>query len=94
MADIQLSSQLFHDIQAAIETQHPGADELVIMQYLAAVMGYLAGSQESATSPGDRDELMNQLCDFARHVQLDVSNSRQRPAEPAEAFGIWEPDRQ
>ena len=41
MADIQLSSQLFQDIQQAVERQEPGADQGVVMQYLAAVMGYL-----------------------------------------------------
>lgn len=92
MADIQLSTQLFQDIQQAVERQEPGADQGVVMQYLAAVMGYLLGSQRDM-SQTDRDAYMEELCGFARHVVSDVSQ-RQQPQQQApsgQAFGIWEP---
>ena len=93
MADIQLSSQLFQDIQEAVQRQHPDADQVVVMQYLGAVMGYLLGSQRNMP-PSDRDALMDELCAFSRHVYDDVAQSQQQQAQrpPAgEAFGIWEP---
>jgi len=94
MADIQLSSQLFQDIQQAVERQEPGADQGVVMQYLAAVMGYLLGSQKDM-SDADRDAYLDELFGFAKHVVGDVSQ-RQTPQQQApagQAFGIWEPSK-
>ena len=95
MADIQLSSQLFQDIQTAVQRQAPDADPGVVMQYLAAVMGYLLGSQHGMPA-ADREEFMDELCGFARHVYEDVAGQQQQQqqqASPAsgEAFGYWEP---
>ncbi len=95
MADIQLSAQLFQDIQDAVEKQEPGADQSVAMQYLAAVMGYMLGSQR-AMSEADRDAFMDELCGFARHVVSDVvqqqQQQQQQPQPPSgQAFGYWEP---
>lgn len=94
MADIQLSSQLFQDIQEAVRRQSPDADQGVTMQYLAAVMGYLLGSQRGMPT-GDRDAFMEELCGFARHVYQDVAaqQQQQQQASPpsGEAFGYWEP---
>jgi benzoyl-CoA reductase/2-hydroxyglutaryl-CoA dehydratase subunit BcrC/BadD/HgdB len=94
VADIQLSSQLFQDIQTAVQRQAPDADQGVVMQYLAAVMGYMLGSQRGMAA-ADRDEFMNELCGFARHVYQDVANQQQQQQQAAapsgEAFGFWEP---
>lgn len=92
MADIQLSSQLFQDIQQAVQRQDPQADQAVVMQYLAAVMGYMLGSQRSMPA-GERDALMDELCDFARHVYGDLAQAQQQQAQkPAgQAFGYWVP---
>ena len=95
MADIQLSPQLFQDIHDAVQKQHPDADQIVVMQYMGAVMGYLLGSQDNM-SPDDRNALMDELCAFTRHVYDDVLQSRQQQAQqpPAgDAFGIWEPSK-
>ncbi len=94
MADIQLSPQLFEDIQDAVQKQHPDADQVVVMQYLGAVMGYLLGSQKNML-PENRDALMDELCAFTRHVYDDVSQSQQQMQQPpaGEAFGIWEPSK-
>lgn len=91
VADIQLSSELFQDIQAAVEKQAPGADQAVVMQYLAAVMGYMLGSQRGM-SEADRDNFMDELCGFARHVVSDLTQQQQQQQQTsAQAFGYWEP---
>lgn len=94
MADIQLSSQLFQDIQQAVERQHPQADPGVVMQYLAAVMGYMLGSQRGM-SGDDRDAFMDELCAFSRHVYQDLAQQQQQQQQAApatgQAFGYWEP---
>lgn len=92
MADIQLSSQLFQDIQQAVARQHPGADQGTTMQYLAAVMGYMLGSQRSM-SDAQADEFMDELCGFAKHVVEDMKRqAQQQQAQPSQqAFGYWEP---
>ena len=92
MADIQLSSQLFQDIQQAVQRQHPDADQGTVMQYLAAVMGYLLGSQPQMAEQ-QRGEFMDELCAFARHVADDVGGKRREQQSPqqASAFGYWEP---
>lgn len=95
MADIQLSSQLFQDIQDAVKRHEPDADQGVVMQYLAAVMGYLLGSQHTMPA-ADRDGFMDELCGFARHVYVDVVQQQQQQQQQAsppagDAFGYWEP---
>jgi hypothetical protein len=91
MADIQLSSQLFQDIQQAVTRQHPGADQGTVMQYLAAVMGYMLGSQRQM-SDRQKDDFMEELCSFAGHVLSDMKRqAEQQEAAQAQAFGYWEP---
>jgi hypothetical protein len=92
MADIQLSAQLFQDIQQAVHRQQPEADQGTVMQYLAAVMGYLLGSQQQMGEQ-QRGEYMDELCAFARHVADDVvaRQRQQQQAQPQSAFGYWEP---
>ena len=92
MADIQLSSQLFQDIQQAVQRQHPEADQGVVMQYLAAVLGYMLGSQRDMPA-ADRDAFMDELCGFARHVYEDLAQRQQQQTQVASApaFGYWIP---
>ncbi len=92
MADIQLSSQLFQDIQQAVQRQDPEANPVVVVQYLAAVMGYMLGSQRDMRAE-DRDALLEELCAFAHHVYGDVVQREQQQAQrPAgQAFGYWIP---
>ena len=92
MADIQLSSQLFQDIQQAVQRQDPEADPGVVMQYLAAVMGYMLGNQRGMPA-ADRDAFMDELCGFARHVYQDLTQRQQQQTQrPAgQAFGYWVP---
>jgi hypothetical protein len=97
MADIQLSSQLFQEIQQAVLKQEPQADQVIVIQYLAAVMGYMLGSQKGVPD-AERDALMEELCDFAHHVYQDVvEQQRQAQQQPqtrppsGQAFGYWLP---
>lgn len=94
MADIQLSSQLFQDIQQAVARQHPGADQGVVMQYLAAVMGYMLANQRQMDEAA-KNAFLDELCSFARHVVEDMSRGQaQQQAAQAQAFGYWEPPKQ
>jgi len=92
MADIQLSSQLFQDVQQAVQRQDPSADQAVVMQYLAAMLGYMLGSQRGMQAT-ERDAFMDELCAFARHVYDDLAQRQQAAAPVAseQAFGYWEP---
>jgi hypothetical protein len=90
MADIQLSSQLFQDIQDAVRRQDPQADQGVVMQYLAAVIGYMLGSQRDMPA-AEQDAFMDELCGFARHVYADIGQRQQAQSPAAQAFGYWEP---
>jgi len=94
MADIQLSPQLFKDIQQAVETQHPGADTGVVMQYLAAVTGYLLGNDKGMEKAA-KDQMMEELCAFSQHVYSDLQSRHQQaaaaPPVAGNAFGYWNP---
>jgi len=91
MADIQLSSQLFQDIQEAVVKQHPGADPGVVMQYLAAVCGYMLGSERNMDKPA-KDAFLEELCGFAQHVYSDLQSRQEQQAAAAKsAFGYWHP---
>ena len=92
MSEIQLSSQLFQDIQQAVERQQPNADQGMVMQYLAAVMGYFLGNQQDL-SDQQRSDYMDELCGFARYVADDVGaqNAQRQQQAAANAFGYWDP---
>lgn len=94
MADIQLSSQLFQDIQQAVLRQEPQADAGVTMQYLAAVMGYMLGTQRDMPA-SEREAYLDELCGFARHVYDDLAQQQQQQAQQpsGQAFGYWIPPR-
>lgn len=95
MSELQLSAQLVSDIQNLILEHDPAAsDPGVTSQYLVAVVGFLLGQQEM---PGDqKEEVLDQLGAFMKHVADDVDQQRQKPAAPPpppvqQAFGIWKP---
>lgn len=96
MADIQLSSQLFQDIHQAVRQQDPQADDAVVMQYLAAVMGYMLGSQRDMPD-AEREAYLDELCGFARHVYDDLAQrqrqrqQQQQQVASGQAFGYWHP---
>ena len=109
MADsINLSQDLINDLMAVIGKYEAdaGKDMMISIQYLVAVAGYL-----SADYPGpaaERDELLEHLHAFMKHVCDDRANSKQQPGQPAQAaaapvagksvatddpaVGIWKPE--
>jgi hypothetical protein len=98
MANIQLSHELLSEMQEIVTRHHEGADPGVVMQYMAAVMGYMLASQSQFEIEQQKQYLEN-LCDFARSVHSDVSAQYQQakaeqPAPAAEsAYGVWEPNK-
>ena len=62
MAEIQLSSELFQDIQQAVERQEPGADIGRVLQYLAA----------NAGRPVPREELLSKVWGYARNLDIET----------------------
>jgi hypothetical protein len=61
------------------------------MQYLAAVTGYLLGSQ--SIDDGQKRDFLDELVAFLRHVFEDTDRRVrvQRQARSADAFGYWTP---
>lgn len=105
MADgIKLSRDLIDKlIQTIGEHDHEAQEDMVInLQYLCAVTGYLAADYPGPAS--ERDELLEQLYAFMKHVCDDRANSEQQqqqaaPATPGRsvatddpAVGIWKPE--
>jgi len=78
MSELQLSAKLVADIQQLLESHDPSAsDPGVTSQYLCAVVGFLLGQQDMAA--GQKEEVMEQLGAFMKHVADDVSRSNQNP---------------
>ena len=95
MSELQLSAKLVADIQQLLESHDPSAsDPGVTSQYLCAVVGFLLGQQDMAA--GQKEEVMEQLGAFMKHVADDVSSQKKQAAPPPqppqqESFGIWKP---
>ncbi len=94
MSELKLSTKLVQGIQGVVIDQDERARDVgVLLQYLAAVMGYLMGNQN--TSDHDRQAFMDELKAFAQHVMDDCAQQqRQRRQAPQEAFGYWDPNDQ
>ena len=56
--------------------------------YLCAVVGCLLGEQDMPES--EKDEVLEQLLAFTRHVLVDVAQQMHTPP-PQAAVGIWKP---
>ncbi len=97
MSELQLSAKLVGDIQNLLQEHDPAAgDPGVTSQYLCAVVGFLLGQQEMPA--GQKDEVLEQLAAFMKHVSDDVESQKQQAAAPPppptqEAFGIWKPSK-
>lgn len=96
MAEIKLSPDLFTDIQQAVRKQQPDADNGVVLQYLAAVSGYLLGG-ERGLSKADKDRFLGDLSRFAEqvcndvHAQQEQPQAQPQPAASDSALGYWKP---
>ena len=104
---ITLSDDLIHDIYGVIH-QHDQAVEqnmMLVLQYLAAASGVMLADYPG--SDEDRDELVDQLAAFTKHVADDQRRQGQHPdqqptqQQPAAgqsvptddpAVGIWKPE--
>ena len=106
---IQLSEQMLTRIINVIGEYDAEAkqDRIVVLQYLAAINGYLSADYPGPDS--EREELLEHLNEFTRHVCHERVQSRQQPAAPPPAapadlpkgnsvptadpaVGIWKPE--
>jgi hypothetical protein len=101
---IQLSEALIAQLIQTIAGHDPraGEDSVLGLQYLAAVIGYVAGAYPGSAQ--DRQALLDHLAAFARQVADDRAASQQQAAaqpeapkghsEPTDdpAVGIWKPE--
>ncbi len=64
----------------------------MVLQYLAAVSGYLLGS-EPGMQGQDKEAFLSELCAFASRVYHDVQGqqAQRQAAAQQQAFGYWEP---
>lgn len=89
---LELSEQLFSDVKSAIlEHDSRAGDDLISIQYMAAMMGYVLAGQEM--SQAERRDILDQLHAFAGHVlqQVEDDQAQASPPPAEDAFGIWRP---
>lgn len=97
MSELQLSAKLVGDLQNLLqEHDAAAADPGVTSQYLCAVVGFLLGQQDMPAE--QKNDVLNQLGAFMKHVSDDVESQKQQAAAPPppptqEAFGIWKPSK-
>ena len=91
MSGIQLSNELVSSLQSVLlEHDNQAENDLIFMQYLAAVNGYVLAHQ---SQPGmDKQEFLRDLNTFSAQV-LDQVEADKKPQPPQEsAFGVWKPE--
>ena len=89
MSQLNLSTELVGQIhQWLIQHDESARDPGVASQYLCAVVGCLLGGQQMPES--QKDEFLEQLFAFTRHVTQDIAQQMQAPPPQAEV-GIWKP---
>lgn len=103
---ITLSDDLIHNLYGVIHQHDPAVEKnmMLVLQYLAAASGVMLADYPG--SDADRDELVDQLAAFTRHVAEEQRRQDQPPQQaaqqPAEAgrsvptddpaVGIWKPE--
>ncbi|MGV6858096.1 MAG: hypothetical protein ACWA5X_03895 [bacterium] len=89
--ELLLSDEMVADVKAAIAKHDARAnDDIIAVQYAAAVMGYMLG--EIDLPQERRQDIFNQLGGFAADIMRQVEQRNAPPAPPAQdAFGIWKP---
>lgn len=93
MSQLKLSDHLINEIQSDLVSADKSArDPYVMLQYLAAIQGYIVGRQQ--IDSGEKRQIHEELSAFAKHVLDDVDNTiRQQSQTPrGEALGIWRPE--
>lgn len=87
MSELQLSNELVRSVQTALEAHDERArDPGIMVQYLAALTGFVLGQQNMDTA--SKHGLLGQLSAFSKNVLDDVSGP-DTPPPAQEAFGIW-----
>lgn len=93
MSELKLSDNLINEIQSDIVSVDTSArDPYVMLQYLAAIQGYVVGRQQMETV--EKRQILDELSTFAKHVMDDVDSSMRQHSQQAqgEALGIWRPE--
>ena len=105
--DITLSDQLIDNLYGVICQHDESAKQnmMVALQYFAAVSGYMLG--DFPGSDDEREELIDQLAGFTKHVSGDRAKSQKAQAQSEQeapavagksvetedpAVGIWKPE--
>lgn len=89
MSQLKLSMQLVEQMhQFLIQHDENARDPGVASQYLCAVVGCLLGQQDMEES--QKEEILEQLFAFSRHVAKDIAQQMSAPPPQAEV-GIWKP---
>ena len=89
MSQLKLSTQLVSQMhQFLIQHDENAQDPGVATQYMCAVVGCLLGEQDMPES--EKDEVLEQLLAFTRHVVEDIAQQVNTPPPQAEV-GIWKP---
>lgn len=94
MSEMKLSQELIASLQQTVAAHDKSAEDTgVMLQYLAAVIGFHMGHANMADD--QKNEFSEQLFAFAKHVQQDIEGQQKKAAPapaPEEAFGIWRPE--
>jgi len=89
MSQLKLSTQLVDQMhQFLIQHDDNAQDPGVASQYMCAVVGCLLGGQDMSDS--QKEETLEQLFAFTRHVAQDIAQQMHAPP-PKAALGIWKP---
>jgi uncharacterized tellurite resistance protein B-like protein len=89
MSQLNLSPQLVEQMhEFLIKHDENAQDPDVASQYMCAVVGCLLGKQEMSES--QKEEVIEQLFAFTRHVAKDIAQQVNAPPPQAEV-GIWKP---
>ena len=89
MSQLNLSPQLISQMhEFLIQHDENARDPGVAAQYMCAVVGCMLGEQDMPASK--KEELLEQLFAFTRHVVEDIAQKMHTPAQEAEV-GIWKP---
>ena len=91
MEQINLSRRLVEEIVEVLRQREPACEDgLIAAQYLTAVVACLVASHTA--SPLPKDEVLEELAHFMRHVYDDLRRAQAQPRAQS-AFGIWKPPR-
>ena len=89
MSQLKLSTQLVDQMHNfLIQHDDNARDPGVASQYMCAVVGCLLGQQDMPKA--QKDEILEQLLAFTRHVAEDIAQQINQPPPQAEV-GIWKP---